>query len=103
MQAIIDKPTGGIYGKKKSADNRQQIEALARSIIDSHSHFYRRAHRFEFCCRENCLIVRGSVPSFYLKQVLQSALLRLADVCQIDNQVSVVSGFGLSSVTQSNN
>jgi len=41
--------------------------------------------------------LRGRVPSFYLKQILQTWLRRLDGVEQIDNQVDVVSATGLSS------
>ena len=97
MKATLNKPVG-----KNSSDSfptdQAHLADQAHAIVDSHSHFYRRAHMFEFCCRANCLVIRGSVPSFYLKQVLQTALLELSGPCKIDNQVSVVSGFGLSSV-----
>ena len=43
------------------------------------------------------LTLRGRVPSFYLKQMLQSWLKGLDGVEQIDNQVDVVSATGLSS------
>jgi hypothetical protein len=42
--------------------------------------------------------VRGRVPSFYLKQVLQTILMRVEGVGVVDNQVDVVSCDGLSSV-----
>jgi hypothetical protein len=73
------------------------VERLARAIVDTNGHFYRRGDRFDFVCRGDVLIIRGNVPSFYLKQVLQTALLELNGICRIDNQVSVVSSFGLSS------
>jgi hypothetical protein len=73
--------------------------ALARAIVDAHEHFLRRADRFEFRFRKGRLLVKGCVPSFYLKQQLQSALRDIVTYCPVDNQVSVVSGFGLSSVS----
>jgi hypothetical protein len=59
-------------------------------LINTHSHFRGRARRFEFCCHEDVLIVRGSVPSYYLKQVLQCTLSNIDGVRVIDNQVTVV-------------
>jgi len=67
--------------------------ALARSC-----HFTR--HWREIACdyEERVLTLRGSVPSFYLKQVLQSILKDIPGVDRIDNRVDVVSAAGLSSV-----
>jgi len=50
---------------------------------------------FEFS--DGVLTLRGRVPSFYLKQILQTWLRRLDGVEQIDNQVDVVSATGLNS------
>jgi BON domain len=62
------------------------------------------ACRYAFCFRDvslrsadGVLIIRGRVPSFYLKQVLQTLLRGIDGVDQIDNQVDVVSSSGLSS------
>lgn len=77
--------------------NPRRIEHLAHAIVDTHSHFRRRAALFEFSYREEVLVVRGSVPSFYLKQVLQAALRDLKGVHRIDNQVTVVSCEDVSS------
>ncbi len=76
----------------------QNVERLARAIVDAHAHFYHRADQFEFDCHGDVLIIRGNVPSFYLKQLLQTSLLELDGICRIDNQVAVVSSFGLSSI-----
>jgi hypothetical protein len=75
----------------------EHIEQIARAIVDAHSHFYRRANQFEFFSYDDVLVVRGNVPSFYLKQMLQAALRELRDTHRIDNQVVVVSSVGLSS------
>jgi hypothetical protein len=44
------------------------------------------------------LTLHGNVPSFYLKQVLQSILKDVPGIERIDNRVDVVSAAGLSSV-----
>jgi hypothetical protein len=35
------------------------------------------------------LVVRGSVPTFHMKQIVQGALRELESVCRIDNQIEV--------------
>jgi osmotically-inducible protein OsmY len=76
-----------------------EIEEQAYRIIDSHQHFHRRADRFVFECEDGVLSVRGCVPSFYLKQVLQNTLQLVPGVRAVDNRVTVVSGHGMSSTS----
>ena len=45
------------------------------------------------------LILSGRLPSFYLKQVLQTIMKNVPGVTHIVNQVDVVSPRGLSSIT----
>jgi len=58
-------------------------------LIESHAQFIGRARLFEFHYSDDVLVVRGSVPSFYLKQIIQSVLKNLDGVRLIDNQVNV--------------
>ena len=51
-------------------------------------------------CSKNVLVIRGRVPTFYLKQLLQDALKQVDGVRRIDNRVEVVAFEGLSSVHQ---
>jgi len=72
------------------------LEQRAREILDSHSHFSGRTRVFKFEVWEDVMVVRGRVPTYYLKQMLQNALKDLPDVRWIDNQVTVVSEYGIS-------
>ena len=69
----------------------KDLERRARAIIETHSFFVGGARLFEFQYRESegVLVVRGIVPTFYLKQVLQSLLKNLDGIRRIDNQVTV--------------
>ena len=84
--------------KKKPAPTRKTIEQLARQVLDRHCHFRGRVDGFQFENREGVLTVRGRVPSFYLKHLLENVLLRVDGVQSVDNQVDVVCCDGLSSV-----
>lgn len=67
-----------------------QLERMAREIVDAHAHFYRRGDQFEFSYREGVLTIRGTTRSFYLKQLLQTALQDMVKgTCQIENYVIV--------------
>lgn len=69
----------------------REIEQRAHAIVGAHHHFHGRAAHFAFECREGVLIVRGSVSTFYLKQVLQRVLKDVDGIRTIDNQVTVIS------------
>jgi hypothetical protein len=73
------------------------VEQAAYDILASHCPFQGRAREFEFERSGNVLTVRGTVPSFYLKQLLQCLLRNLDGVARIDNRVDVVNPAGLSS------
>jgi hypothetical protein len=70
--------------------NRANPAQCARLLLDQHPCFASRTRLFEFECTENVLIVRGRVPTYYVKQLLQTALMGLQGVERIDNQVDVV-------------
>jgi hypothetical protein len=79
------------------AGNEKGSERIARrayEILDMHAHFRGRAAHFDFTCREDVLIVRGAVPTFYLKQVLQSVLKDIEGIRMIENQVQVMPAVG---------
>jgi hypothetical protein len=67
-------------------------------VLSQHPHFRGRAGNFEYEYREDVLIVRGRVPTFYLKQVFQTVLKDVEVVACIENRVDVISSYGVSSV-----
>lgn len=77
---------------------RTGVARSARAIIEQHHYFRGRSAGFDFQECDSVLTVRGSVPSFYLKQLLQTTLRGVEGVSRVDNQVEVVCSFGLSSV-----
>jgi hypothetical protein len=76
-------------------DTTREIERRAYSKVDAHPHFHGRAAWFEYVCRKDVLIVRGMVRTLYLKQILQNVLNDLNGVRFVDNQVTVMSDYGL--------
>jgi hypothetical protein len=61
----------------------------ARDVLSQHPHFYGRVDSFQFEWTDDVLVVKGTVPTYYLKQLLQNALKSLSDV-RVDNRVEVV-------------
>ena len=71
---------------------------LARGRLNG-DRLYAHHFRFiEFRFHDGVLTLFGRVPTFHLKAILQSLLRGIEGVNRIDNQVSVVSATGLSSV-----
>jgi hypothetical protein len=75
--------------RRERERSSKDMEQQARNMIETHSLFVGRAQLFEFQLKEEVLVVRGSVPTFYLKQILQSVLKNLDGIRRIDNQVTV--------------
>jgi hypothetical protein len=81
-----------------SKSSARTVEQRARELLAQHPHFRGRECNFEYEYREDVLIVRGRVPTFYLKQVLQTVLRDVEGVTCVDNRVDVISSYGISSV-----
>ncbi|MFW6170110.1 MAG: BON domain-containing protein [Planctomycetota bacterium] len=89
-------------------DNRIRIDEAVDGADDvlnrvkralAHScHFTRHWREIAIDYEDGVVTLRGTVPSFYLKQVLQSIVKKVPGVDRIDNRVDVVSAAGLSSV-----
>jgi hypothetical protein len=74
------------------------VEELARHRL-TEDPLYKFLFRDIDCSYEDgVLTVLGRVPTFYLKQVLQTMLFDVDGIEHIENRVDVVSSTGLSSV-----
>lgn len=63
------------------------LDSLIASAIERHPHLKRRNLRFE--TQEGRVVLRGTVSSYYQKQMAQEALRRLKGVDQIENHLEV--------------
>ena len=77
------------------------MEELARRRLAADCPYAFCFNQVTFRYDQGVLILQGRLPSFYLKQVMQTLLRDLEGVERIDNQVEVVSATGLSSVRRS--
>ena len=88
------------FPREGSHDNNRgpRVKELAKQQLahDCPYSFYFREISIDVA--DDTLILRGEVPSFYLKQVLQTLLTQVDGVSRIDNRVDVTSSTGLSSV-----
>ena len=67
----------------------------AQSLIAEQPYFRGASYPLTYTSFERVLVVTGRVPTFYLKQILQTELARLDGVDRIVNQVVVdYSNFG---------
>lgn len=76
------------------------LKRVYRSLAQS-CHFMQHWREISCTYKEGILTLRGTVPSFYLKQVLQTMLMDVPGVRRVDNRVDVISSAGLSSVRRS--
>jgi hypothetical protein len=65
------------------------VEEQARQILYRHPHLNSMRQDFDFKYEERVLTIKGKVPTFHLKQLLQTALRKLDGVERVDNRVSV--------------
>jgi hypothetical protein len=72
------------------------IEALARQKLQDGCPYAYYFQRLSLQFASGVLTVRGRLPTFYLKQMVQNRLRDIDGVREIDNQVDVVSATGLS-------
>jgi hypothetical protein len=64
------------------------LQQLAERLLRSNP--YLALKNISCDCRYGVLVLRGSLPSFYLKQVAQEIVSRLEGVEAIDNQIQIV-------------
>ncbi len=90
-----DRPALAPAVEARTADEEIVDEARLRLARDSHFH---RGEMISIESDCGVLCVRGRVPSYYLKQVVQSLLMEIDGVEQLVNDIDVVNIAGLSSV-----
>jgi osmotically-inducible protein OsmY len=81
-------PATGTEPDKQSPDSRTGIRAAAERAL--HSGPYPALRRLACEYGGGVLILRGCLPSYYLKQTAQEVVARLEGVAAIDNRIQVV-------------
>ncbi len=95
MKGTREKTRIRIDGAEDTSERVLQ-QVHQRLVCSCHFSRHWREIRCDYC--DGVLILRGRLPTFYLKQVLQSILNGLPEIERIENRVDVVSVEGLSSV-----
>ncbi len=67
------------------------LESEARRRLDAHHLFRGRSGTVQIEVAEGVLVLSGRLPSFYLKQALQTDLKQMSGIRQIVNRVEVFS------------
>ncbi len=91
-------PTSPAEVRLERETMESRIVCQARKQLRQCDHFRCHCHSIDIEYQKGHLVLMGRLPSFYLKQVLQTILRGLPGVERIDNRVDVVSPTGLSSV-----
>jgi hypothetical protein len=69
---------------------KAEVLTQAKLAIAEHGQLRHRLGDLEFELEGKTLIVRGHVPTYYVKQLLQSVLKGLDGVGRIENEVEVI-------------
>ena len=67
---------------------RLDVAERAESLLRRNGHLFHQNISCDF--QDGVLILRGTVPSYYLKQVAQAVVASLEEVIQIENRMEVV-------------
>ena len=90
--------TAAVTTAKRESEDRTSIQELVRRRLSDGSSYCSYFRGITCDYHDGVLILGGRLPTFYLKQILQTRLKDLEGVSQIHNHVDVVSSSGLSSV-----
>jgi hypothetical protein len=74
------------------------LSSLARQRLEHHPHFRGRISDVYIEHQGRTLLLKGRLPTFYLKQLVQEAVRHVPGVQQVRNLIDVVSADGVSSV-----
>jgi osmotically-inducible protein OsmY len=69
-------------------DSTQRLVSLAEARLQASS--YNSLHKISCQYSNGSLVLHGSVPSYFHKQMAQQAVRDLAEIAQIDNQIRVL-------------
>ena len=58
--------------RRELVPRAEELVRQARILVESHPQFVGRSRLFEFECVGDTLVIRGAVPTFYVKQILQN-------------------------------
>lgn len=76
---------------------RNNLVDAAREQLGRHPHFRGRLDALSFDQRGRTLYLHGQLPTFYLKQLVQEIVRRLPGVQRVENEIDVISPYGISS------
>jgi hypothetical protein len=77
---------------------RLDLSTLARQHLEHHPHFRGRISDVYIEHEGRTLFLKGRLPTFYLKQLIQEAVRHIPGVHHVRNLIDVVSADGISSV-----
>jgi len=81
-----------------SSNNHANLSDVARNFLEAHPHFRGRLGDVAIVDEGKTITLRGRLPSFYLKQLVQEAVRHVPGVHRVRNMIDLVSADGVSSV-----
>lgn len=70
------------------SDNHLNITAVAKARLKASP--YLPIRRIDCSCQSGSLVLRGSVPTFFHKQLAQRAVADIDGVIEVDNRIRVM-------------
>jgi osmotically-inducible protein OsmY len=95
-----DRPEMATLVKDRSpakSTSSSHVEGEVHKALERSDCFRGRGDGFHFLFRDGILTVRGRVPTFYLKALLERIVKRVDGIGHVRNQIDVVCNHGLSS------
>ena len=89
-------PVHGFFGTHQTKGS-QEVEEQAKQRVSEGCPYAYYFRGITYHYDDGVLTLRGRVPTYYLKQVLQQRLLSDLDDITVENKVDVVNSRGLSS------
>ena len=84
-------------GPSTSSCERYDLSSLARQQLEHHPHFRGRIADVYIEHQGRTVFLKGRLPTFYLKQLVQEAVRHVPGVQQVRNLIDVVNCEGISS------
>lgn len=86
---VLDDPPEAVGGAEEVPEELPSVEAIRAALHGSGRGWLRR---IEVGVEGGCVVLRGQVPSYYLKQMALAAALAVPGVGSVRNELQVAEG-----------
>ena len=80
--------TESVQATATATENTVSLEDVIQGVLQRTGQYYLRG--IDIVVQPDSVVLQGFVPTYYMKQVAQEAVLTVADGHRIDNQIEVI-------------